>query len=201
MMPDATAPITIRTLAGLEASGPVPPLSDAKRRQLVNNLRDKAREAKALSKLDLGHRLLDALGEAMLDPLAAVLKEYWKQHAELREVAAKKGSERDVHGYVELVDHAWTWKVHPSVTVEVNGVRLETLRFTLATKLSLKGVKLEMRNACITGIEAGTLVAETTLTYDPGGGAGAHFQLAPVIKGKLDLPGEFALPRGGICLG
>lgn len=200
-MPDTTAPLTIRALAGLEASGPVPPLSDADRRKLVDTLRDKAREASKLSKLDLGHRLLGALGEAMLDPLAEVLKEYWKQRGELRDVAAKKGSERDVHGDVELFDHAWTWKLHPSVTVEVNGVRLETLRFTIATKLSLKGAKVGMRNACITSIQAGTLSAETTLTYDSGdGGAGAHFQLAPAIRRSLELPGTFTLPRGGICL-
>jgi hypothetical protein len=115
-MPDV--PLTVFSLAGLEASGPVPPLSAAERQQLAENLRKKAAEVAALSRFDLGQRLLGVLGDSMKKPLADLLKEFWKQRAEMRNVTARKGNERDVVGDVELVDHSMTWKLQPSIAVE-----------------------------------------------------------------------------------
>jgi hypothetical protein len=55
-------PLTVFSLAGLEASGPVPPLSARERQQLVESLRKKAAEVAALSKFDLGQRCSACLG-------------------------------------------------------------------------------------------------------------------------------------------
>jgi hypothetical protein len=199
----AETPLTVLSLTGLEVSGPVPPLREAERTELVNNLRDKAAKVRALSTFDLGQRLLGQIEESMKAPLADLLKEYWKQRAELRAVAAKKGSERDVTGEVELVDHSWTWKVRPSITVELNGAAVHTFQLTVMTKLTLQGVKLVMKNACITGVEAGTLKAETTLTYDDPGKdpeSPTRFQLLPAISRTVKLPGNLVIPGQGLCL-
>jgi hypothetical protein len=200
-MPDI--PLTVFSLAGLEASGPVPPLNAAERQQLVENLRRKAAEVAALSKFDLGQRLLSVLEDSMKKPLADLLQEFWKQRAEMRNVTARKGNERDVVGDVELVDHSLTWKLQPSIKVEVKGVPVHTLHLTVATKLTLQGIKLVMKNSCITSVEAGTLKAVTTLTYDDAagpGGSGQHFQLLPAISRSVKLPGTLKLPGGGLCL-
>lgn len=200
-MPDV--PLTVFTLTGLEASGPVPPLSTAEREKLVENLREKAAQVAALSKFDLGQRLFGVLGDSMKKPLADLLKEFWRQRAEMRNIAARKGNERDVVGDVELVDHSLTWKLQPSIKVEVNGVQVHTFHLTIATKLTLQGIKLVMKNSCITSVQAGTLKAETTMTYDDAtapAGSGQHFQLLPVISRTVRLPGTLTLPGGGLCL-
>jgi hypothetical protein len=195
--------LTILSLTGLAGSGPVQRLEDSERTELVANLRRMAAKVALLSKFDLGQRLLVELEESMKKPLAEVLKEYWKQRAELRAIAAKKGSERDVTGEVELIDHSWTWKVRPSITVEVNKKPVHTLKLTVTTKLTLKGVELVMKNACITSVKAGTLKAETTLTYDDPGKeseSSIAFQLLPAISRTVKLPGSLALPGEGLCL-
>jgi hypothetical protein len=184
--------LTLSVLAGLEAGGPDLPIKAAERQQLVEKLRAKASEVIGLPVPDMGERLLGVLAQQMRKPVAELLREYWKQRAEMRDVAAKKGNEREVVGEVELIDWSLTWSLEPSIKVYVKKQHVATLRAEVKSTLALSGIKLVMRNACVTEIKSGKVDAKTEFTFE-----GLPL---PTMKRSTTLPGKLTLPGGGLCL-
>ncbi len=188
------APLTISMLGGLETAAHGLPITPADREELAASLRDRAREFRELSRHDLGQRLLEFVGQSLRKPVVSVLGEAWSQRRELRALADKGSDRRDVESEVELYEHTMTCELHPSVELQLDGVTVGTMTFDIALRLALEGVKLVIRNACITSIKAGTVTTTLSLEYE-------GVALMPPRTQKVDLPGSVDLPAGGINLG
>ena len=186
-------PITISLLAGLESTTSGAGLNPKEREELVASLRKTAHELSQLQRYDLGERLAGFLTESLRKPVADVLAEVWKQRKEMQDAAAKGKDGRDVEADVELVDHTVKWDLHPSVKLELNGASVGTLRFDVAVSFKLEGVQILIKNACVTSIKAGTLTSTVDMKYK-------GLPLMTPRKKKIDLPGELALPYGGLNL-
>ena len=184
--------LTIAVLAGLEVDPVRTGISDAERKQLIATLSEKAREVTLLKPLDLGEHLLGAVTDSLKKPVAGVLEEVWKQRKEMRDAAGKTLSSPPRSSEVELFDHTVDWGVHPSVTVTFNGAST-TLTLDVIAKLTLAGAKLVIERAHITRFLSGTLTSSVSIKF-------RDAEITTPYKGKIDLPGEFVLPNGGIDL-
>jgi len=183
--------LTLSMLGGLEADSKGLPISAADRDKLLKTFRETA-AGEGLGVYDVGARLLGFVGEALRKPLAGIVGEVWKQRKELREIA-EKGDKRDVEGNVELFDHTISWNLHPSVELRANGVKLCTMVFDCKANLKLQGVQLQIRNCCVTRIDAGKLGSTIALEFK-------SVPLMPPCKKTIDLRKSWDLPNGGIRL-
>src|SRR6266567_9280241 len=174
-------PLTLSLLAGLEADGSKYALSAEERANLVVALRLRAQEIRKLAPYDLGERLFGAVATSLRKPLANVLTEVWKQRKEMRDVAAKGDDSRDVEADVELFDHEITWAVHPTVKIQLNGADVGTLRFDVEIGLELEGLRLVIKNACITKVTSGKLSSTVDFKYK-------GFPLMAPRRNSVDLP-------------
>lgn len=184
--------LTIAAVTGLETDAIHTGLTAAERQKLAASLNEKARELPLLAPLDLGERLLGAVADSLMKPVAGVLEEVWKQRKEMRDAAGKTLAEPAPSSEVELVEHTVDWGVHPTVKVTVNGAST-TLKLDIMVKLKLDGAKLVIQRAHITRFLSGTLTSTMSIKF-------RDAEIASPYKGKIDLPGDFTLPHGGIDL-
>lgn len=189
--------LTIAVLAGLDADATKSGLSQVDRNKLAARLSEEAHKFAALKPYDVGPRMLELLTDALRKPVADALGEIWKQRKELREAAAKGDDTSRVKADVDLVEHSATWTLKPSITVKVSSapppIPTITLVLDVEVKLALHGVKMVIERAHITRFIAGTLKSTVTIRYK-------DFPLAAPFEKELNLPGELALPGGGIDL-
>jgi len=192
-MPDTE--ITIAALAGLDAkkSG----LTDEDRAKLAERLAEEAHRFAALKPYDVGPRMLELLTDALRKPVAEALGEIWKQRKELREAAATGKDTSKVKADVDLVEHSATWTLKPSITLKITSapppVPTVTLELDVEVKFALHGVKMVIERAHITKFVSGKLKSTVEIKYK-------DFPLSAPYEKELDLPGELALPGGGIDL-
>lgn len=186
-------PLTLSVLCGIEGSASGFPVTAAEREALIKSMRERA-AFEGLSAFDIGERLLDFVGESLRTPVAGILGEVWNQRKELREIAAKGKDKRDVEAKVELYDHTISYAVHPSVELQVAGVKMGSMTFDATAKLKLEGLQLVIKNAWIIQIRAGLLTSTLSLEYK-------SIPLMAPCKKKIDLPIHLKLPGGGIRLG
>jgi len=192
-MPDTE--ITIAALAGLDAkkSG----LTDEDRAKLAERLAEEAHRFAALKPYDVGPRMLELLTDALRKPVAEALGEIWKQRKELREAAATGKDTSKVKADVDLVEHSATWTLKPSITLKITSapppVLTVTLELDVEVKFALHGVKMVIERAHITKFVSGKLKSTVEIKYK-------DFPLSAPYEKELDLPGELALPGGGIDL-
>jgi len=184
--------LTIAVLAGLVPDPILPGLSEAERKKLVAALRDRARELPLLKPFDVGERVLGLLAKALQKPIAEVFADVWKQRQEMRDAAAKSVAAPTSMAEVELYEHTISWAVHPTVKITVNGMSA-TLKFDVKWKGGLEGAKIVIERAHITKFLTGRLTSTVNLEYK-------SFPLMAPVKRKIDLPGQFKLPAGGINL-
>src|SRR5689334_20600222 len=163
-----TAPITISTLAGLDASQSGFTAED--RRKLEATLRDAAHTFAALKPYDVGPTLLSSLTNALKQPLADVLGEVWKQRKELRVAAQAKAPASVSKADVALIDHTLTSTLKPSVTitVKVGGLPPAPIKmeFDVDVSLTLKGLEITIENAKVTKLRAGEIKSSVRIKWE-----------------------------------
>lgn len=186
--------LTLTALCGLETDASGFPVTAEERKKLLQHFRERA-AFDGFAAYDIGERLLDFVAESLRKPVASILGEVWSQRKELREIAEKGKDKRDVEAKVELFDHTISYGLHPSVELQVNGVKIEpTMTFDVTAKLKLEGVQLVIKNAWITRVKAGKLTSTISMEYKT-------IPLMDPCKKTIDLPLQFHLPGGGIRLG
>jgi len=187
-------PLTLSVLAGLDVDASGSGLTAKDREEATAKLSEEVKKITAKgSAPELSKHLLDFVTESLRKPVAGVLGEVWRQRKEMREAGAKDGDDKSVTGDVELIDHSMKWVLHPSVQLTVDGVAMKPkLVFDVDVDLALAGVKIVIKNACITQVRAGTLTSTVKL-------ACRDIELTKQSK-SIDLPGELDLPHGGIDL-
>ena len=186
--------LTLAVLCGIDDKVKGFPVTKEEREKLIKSMRERA-AFEGLSAFDIGERLLDFVGESLQEPVAGILGEVWSQRKELREIAAKGGKDkRDVEAKVELYDHTISYAIHPSVEVQVGGIKVGAMTFDATAKLKLEGIQLVIKNAWIIQVRAGLLTSTLSLEYKT-------IPLMAPCKKKIDLPIHLKLPGGGIRLG
>jgi hypothetical protein len=190
-----TAPITISTLAGLDASQSGFTAED--RRKLEATLRDAAHTFAALKPYDVGPTLLSSLTNALKQPLADVLGEVWKQRKELRVAAQAKAPASVSKADVALIDHTLTSTLKPSVTitVKVGGLPPAPIKmeFDVDVSLTLKGLEITIENAKVTKLRAGEIKSSVRIKWE-------NQELWKPFEKTIDLKKEVVLKDGGIAL-
>jgi len=190
-----TAPITISTLAGLDASQSGFTAED--RRKLEATLRDAAHTFAALKPYDVGPTLLSSLTNALKQPLADVLGEVWKQRKELRVAAQAKAPASVSKADVALIDHTLTSTLKPSVTitVKVGGLPPAPIKmeFDVDVSLTLKGLEITIENAKVTKLRAGEIKSSVRIKWE-------NQELWKPFEKTIDLKKEVILKDGGIAL-
>jgi hypothetical protein len=190
-MPDNL--LTIGAVAGLEPEAKGFPLSADQRKEFVDNLTAHARSFETLAPFDLGERLFGFIGESLRAPLADLLAETWRQRKELADAAKGGTPAKPVVGEIELFDHTMSLTVHPAVELRLNGKEVGKMTFDVTATMKLEAIKLVMRNAHITGFEAGRIKATVSMQYK-------EFPLMAPQEKEINLSREFVLPAGGIPL-
>ncbi|MFE1380418.1 hypothetical protein ACFW6S_15895 [Streptomyces sp. NPDC058740] len=130
----------------------------------------------------------DFLGLDLLDLVAGG----WRSHGALKEAARRT---RDLPGSEEVValaTHRVTSTHRPFVDVYVDGAKLGTLQVELNLVFWVAGFVCVVRDACMTGVNAGNCAVDASLAVQ--GAVLAERKGRPV-----DLPGGFAL-RGPVPL-
>ncbi|HEV8498461.1 MAG TPA: hypothetical protein VGQ56_16415 [Gemmatimonadaceae bacterium] len=190
-----TAPITISTLAGLDASQSGFTAED--RKKLEATLRDAAHTFAALKPYDVGPTLLSSLTNALKQPLADVLGEVWKQRKELRVAAQAKAPASVSKADVALIDHTLTSTLKPSVTitVKVGGLPPAPIKmeFDVDVSLTLKGLEITIENAKVTKLRAGEIKSSVRIKWE-------NQELWKPFEKTIDLKKEVILKDGGIAL-
>jgi len=190
-----TAPITISTLAGLDASQSGFTAED--RKKLEATLRDAAHTFAALKPYDVGPTLLSSLTNALKQPLADVLGEVWKQRKELRVAAQAKAPASVSKADVALIDHTLTSTLKPSVTitVKVGGLPPAPIKmeFDVDVSLTLKGLEITIENAKVTKLRAGEIKSSVRIKWE-------NQELWKPFEKTIDLKKEVVLKDGGIAL-
>ena len=190
-----TAPITISTLAGLDASQSGFTAED--RKKLEATLRDAAHTFAALKPYDVGPTLLSSLTNALKQPLADVLGEVWKQRKELRVAAQAKAPASVSKADVALIDHTLTSTLKPSVTitVKVGGLPPAPIKmeFDVDVSLTLKGLEITIENAKVMKLRAGEIKSSVRIKWE-------NQELWKPFEKTIDLKKEVVLKDGGIAL-
>jgi hypothetical protein len=189
--------ITLSVLAGLDLDGNKAGLTKEDRDKLAAKLNEEAHAFPALKLYDVGPRLLEVLTDALRKPVADALGEIWKQRKELREAATIGKGVPNVKADVDLVEHSATWSIKPSITVKVTSasppVPTVTLVLDVKVTFALQGVRMVIERAHITKFVSGKLKSTVEIKYK-------DLPLSAPFEKVLDLPGELALPGGGIDL-
>ena len=187
-------PLTLSVLAGLDVDASGSGLTAKDREEAKAKLSEEVKKITAKgSASDLSEHLLDFVTASLRKPVAGVIGEVWRQRKEMRDVAAKDRDGRSVTGDVELIDHSMKWVLHPSVQLTVDGVAMKpALVFDVDVELKLEGVRIVIKNACVTEVKTGTLTSTVKLSCK-------DVELTKKSK-SIDLPGSLDLPDGGIDL-
>jgi len=98
------------------------------------------------------HKLAEALDQPLLEPLAAA----WSKLDEIRGYADRDRYPPDVTALVPLLDHDIDYTQQPRVQLKLGDQLLGTLQFDVSLRLALKGIQLEIRNARIMRVLAGS---------------------------------------------
>ncbi|MEU7016738.1 hypothetical protein [Streptomyces sp. NPDC046385] len=130
----------------------------------------------------------DFLGLDVLDLAAGG----WRGHSALRAAARRTRELPGSEEVVALATHRITSTHRPYVDIYVDGAKLGTLQVDLTLVFWVSGFVCVVRDACLTGVNAGTCSVDASLAVQ-----GAV--LAERKGGPLDLPGAFAL-RGPVPL-
>jgi len=116
----------------------------------------------------------------------------WKKVSDLKKSLDRSTQAPEETIFVELADHTITSEHHPCVDVEVNGVAVKKLEFTVKLSLTLKGFILRIQNGRVKEIQTGTCEGKGTIAY--GDLEFAEKTLAPIkLPGSIDLGEGVAL--------
>jgi len=90
----------------------------------------------------------------------AVLIGGWRKADEIRKALAESEKNPADTTFVEMAEHTVKSVHHPSVTLEVKGVVVGKLEFTVDVSFTLKGVILKLQQGEITQIQTGSCEAQ-----------------------------------------
>ncbi len=115
-----------------------------------------ARELKSADWGAVRDVLLHKLAEALDEPLIEQLGGAWRKLEEIRQYADRDKYPPEVTSLVPLLEHDIDYTRHPQVQLLVEGRVLGSLKFDVSLRLVLKGIKLEIRDARIMRVLAGS---------------------------------------------
>ena len=128
------------------------------------------------------------LCEAMDIEISNILVWGWRKHREILQYRDQKNPPGGSH-QVPLLEHALVSKHSPTIQPVINKVPLAKLKFDIALKLKLKGVKLFIRDGKIMEVKTGTCTGNGSIGY---GG----FTLLEKKTAPYDLPGSIVFEQG-----
>ncbi|GAA2818848.1 hypothetical protein [Streptomyces showdoensis] len=184
-----TAPTTVRSFllgAGERLDGPLRAHGTAG--PLLAPVRGRTPAADRAVEHELAGVVDDFLGLDVFDLVAGG----WSGHSALQAAARRTRELPGSEEVVALATHRVTSTHRPYIDVYVDGAKLGTLQVELNLVFWVSGFVCVVRDACLTGVNAGSCAVDASLAVQ-----GAV--LAERKGGPLDLPGGFAL-RGPVPL-
>jgi hypothetical protein len=125
-------------------------------------------------------------GEILDMDISAIFDRVWSKYAALVRAAEETAGDADTVRLVELITHEVSVAYEPRVEVYLRSHRIATVTVRLALSLTLRGVLVQIRDGCITGIRTGDCLIDGALTI------AGH----PVTSRKITLDLRRALPFG-----
>jgi hypothetical protein len=123
--------------------------------------------------------------------IPSIMLRAWKKSDEIEKAIEESKEAPETTTYVELIEHTVKSEHHPSVEIDVNGLPVKKLEFTVALSLTLKGVILKIQHGEITQMQTGSCEVMGTISY--GTLELAKKQLEPFkLPGSIDLGGGVA---------
>ena len=187
-MPDAA--IALNTLLGLPDEG-------ASRAMLSIGLPQEDRDymtsaVQAIKHLTLGgveKQIFQGFSDLFNDDLFDLISKAWEKYDVLSEYGKKKSPEQIAS--VELVDHTMTIELHPYLEIMfAASPRPILIHFDVSLNLTLKGLILNIENAVIKSVSAGTCEGEAEIQINK-----IRVPRKPSF-GPIQLPGKVKLGQG-----
>jgi hypothetical protein len=103
-------------------------------------------------------------GEILEMDVGAIFDRAWSKYAALVRAAEETVGDPDMIRLIELITHEVSVAYEPRVEVYLRSHRIATVTVRLKLSLTLRGVLVEIRDGCVTGIRAGDCVIDGALT-------------------------------------
>ncbi|MFI5896268.1 hypothetical protein ACIA5D_39830 [Actinoplanes sp. NPDC051513] len=123
-------------------------------------------------------------GEILDMDVGAIFDRTWPKYAALVRAAEETAGDPDTVRLIELINHQVSVGYEPRVELYLRSRRIATVVVQVDLLLTLRGVLIEIRDGCITGIRAGDCIIDGALAF-----AGRPVASRHVI---LDMPRAFA---------
>lgn len=126
--------------------------------------------------------------ELLQEDSVGVIAGAWSKYVELKKCAVQSLNEPGESATVGLAEHAFTYGFEPSVTVNLDGMKVAEIPFAVEVTCTVTGLKLEIVDGCVQKILTGSCEGSATIRC-----ADSLIWERPLMH--MDLPGEMKLRK------
>jgi hypothetical protein len=136
----------------------------------------------------LSGRVADQVCVLLQDDVVGVIAGAWSKYAELKRCAQETLNDPGEPSLVGLAEHSFSYGFTPSVTVNLNGVKVAEIPFSISVTCTVTGLKLELVDGCVRKVLTGDCEGKGTIEC-----AGSVIWERSLMH--VDLPGEMRLRK------